>query len=302
MSVAAVKDFSVTWFKAARAPFLIVSAVPTCLGGAIAWSLGEFDAGLFLLVLVGVVMAQSAADFVDDYFDYYNGNLGNKDQQFHDSPLLDGKITPGQVLFAAIASAVIAVAVGIILFLEVGMPVLYLTLFGMFIVVFYTAPPLRLNYRGFGEFALFVAFGPALVLGAVYVLTGELSWAPILASVPLGIFTMNVGHVSNTFDHPDDLRSGKITLAVRLGQATAVKALAIFSVVAYLVPVLGVVFGLLPIWCLLVLLTAPLAVRVVILTNRYDVEGGYTPAMTSAIACTTVTGVLMCAAYLIPTG
>ena len=123
-----MRDWLVTWFKAARAPFLIVSAVPVCVGGAIAYASGVFDAWLFGLVLAGVVLAHSAADFVDDYYDFLNGNLGNKEQKFHDSPLISGRVTPGQVLGAGIGCAAAALAIGVYLLVVVGWPVLYLGL------------------------------------------------------------------------------------------------------------------------------------------------------------------------------
>ena len=80
------------WFKAARAPFLAVSIIPCLLGGAISYSHGPFSWLSFVLATVGIVMAHSAADFIDDYFDYKTGNLGNKEKQFHDSPLIDKKV------------------------------------------------------------------------------------------------------------------------------------------------------------------------------------------------------------------
>ncbi len=94
---------------------MIVSAIPTCLGGALAYAHGSFDLVLFLLVLGGVLMAQSAADFIDDYCDYYAQNFGNKDQQFHDSPLLSGRITPRQVLIAGLVCTAVAGGIGVYL-------------------------------------------------------------------------------------------------------------------------------------------------------------------------------------------
>jgi 1,4-dihydroxy-2-naphthoate octaprenyltransferase len=261
---------------------------------------GNFNTLHFILATLGIVMAHSAADFVDDYFDFKKGNLGNKVQQFHDSPLIDGKVTLNQVVIATAVCLVIALACGVYLLAVVGLPVVVLVLIGLFIVFFYTSPPVRLNYRGLGETALFLAFGPMIVVGMLYVLSGQFSLEALVVSLVPGIFTMNVGVVSNTFDVPDDIKSGKRTLPVRFGQANAVRLLAAGSGIAYLAILLGVIFGLLPAWTLLVLLSAPLALDTVRHASRFTDEAHYTPAMGRAIALSSVASLLLMVGYIIP--
>jgi 1,4-dihydroxy-2-naphthoate polyprenyltransferase len=297
----AVKQWFVTWFKAARAPFLVISLLPALLGGAVAWHVqGTVDGWFFALATLGIVAAHSAADFVDDYFDFKKGNLGNKVQQFHDSPLIDGKVTLNQVLIAILICLLVAFAAGVYLLVKIGLPVLVMTLIGLFIVLFYTSPPFKLNYRGLGETMLFLAFGPLIVVGVYYVLLREFAPAPLIISLMPGIFTMNVGLVSNTFDHDDDVKSGKRTMPVRFGQANAVRFLAIDSIVAYAAILLGVVLGLLPIWTLAVLLTIPLSYNVVQHASRYTDEKHYTPAMTRAIALSSIATLVLIVTYLLP--
>lgn len=292
-----LKNTLVIWAKAARAPFLVVSFLPAVLGGIIAYYNNQFDWLIFTLVTVGIVMAHSAADFIDDYFDFKTGNLGNKEQQFHDSPLIRGEVTLKQVLWATIICMAIALACGVYLLMEVGMPVLYMTLAGAFIVLFYTSPPIKLNYRGLGETALFIAFGPMIVFGTYYVLTQEFSWEPILVSIPIGIFTMNVGIVSNIFDYEDDVKSGKKCMPVRFGQANTHKILVIATIIAYLTLILGVIFEVFPIWTLIGLLTLPIALGMLKQAGHYTETKFYTPAMTKAIALTSVMGILLSVGY-----
>jgi len=292
-----MKQWLVTWFKAARAPFLIVSILPSLLGGIIAYAHGSFNTLIFMMATLGVVMAHSASDFVDDYFDFQKGNLGNKVQQFHDSPLIDGKVSLKQVLIAIVICLAIAFAAGVIVFIEVGYPVLILVGVGLIAVFFYTSPPLKLNYRGLGETVLFLAFGPMIVFGIWYVLTGKVTIEPFLISLIPGIFTMNVGIVSNTFDYHDDVRSGKRTLSVRFGQAAAIRIMLVDTVIAYLAIVAGVIFHVIPIWALLVLLTIPLAVNMLQHAAKYDDESHYTPAMGRIIALSSTATLLLILAY-----
>lgn len=293
-----IKEWFTVWFKAARAPFLVVSFIPALLGGAIAYAHGHFDLPVFILATIGIVAAHGAADFVDDYFDYFSGNLGNKEKQFHDSPLIDGKVTPRQVLTATILFMAIAVGIGIYLFLRSGIPVLIMAGIGTFIVLFYTSPPVKLNYRGLGETMLFFAFGPLIVFGVYFIQAEAFAWEPILASIPLGIFTMNVGLVSNTFDYRDDVSSGKRTIPVRFGQPASVNLILVVSVIGFLVIIASPFFGGLPWWGYLMLPTLPLAIRVVKKTSLFENADNYTTAMTSAIALTSVAGLLLITGYI----
>lgn len=296
-----VKEWFVVWFKAARAPFLVVSFLPALVGGAIAYlhAPESFSMLNFILVTIGVVMAHSAADFVDDYFDFINGNLGNKEKQFHDSPLIDGTVSLRQVLIATLLCFGIALGIGVYLLFQIGLPVLYIALVGVFIVLFYTSPPVRLNYRGLGETALFVAFGPALVFGVYYVLNPVLSLEPLLAAVPLGIFTMNVGLISNTFDYHDDVKSGKKCIPVRFGQANAARLLTWSTVFAYVLVIVSVVAGWMSAWTLLSLAAFPLAISTIKRTWLFADTSNYTKAMGHAIGLSSVTGILLIAAYLL---
>jgi|DewCreStandDraft_4_1066084.scaffolds.fasta_scaffold00054_58 1,4-dihydroxy-2-naphthoate octaprenyltransferase len=294
-----LKEWFIIWFKAARAPFLVVSFIPCILGGIIAYYHfpQTFDWFVFILVTIGIVSAHSAADFIDDYFDFKTGNLGNKEKQFHDSPLIDGKVTLRKVLIATIIFLTIAIGIGIFLLFKVGMPVIIMMAIGAFIVLFYTAPPIKLNYRGIGETMLFIAFGPLTVFGVYFVLTNNFSIEPIIISLPLGIFTMNVGLVSNIFDYFDDISSNKKSIPVRFGQLLATKILTIVIFIAFASIITVVILGLTPVWTLIGLLPMPLAYQVVKATRNYEDNNNYTRAMTKAIALTSITGILLCFSY-----
>lgn len=288
------------WFKAARAPFLIVSIVPGTLAGIMALKAGMWNCLYFALALVGAVLAHSAGDFFDDYYDFKSNTLGHKEQQFHDSPIIHGQVTANQVLGAGIGCAAIALGIGAFFLFKVGMPIVYIAAATGLIAVFYTAPPIKLNFRGFGETGLFFAFGPLLTLGVWTAVTGQLSLVAALIGIPIGLLTMNIGHISNTFDVPSDIAQNKTTIAVRLGQKNSVVLLAVTSGLAYVAIGVCVYLGLFPIWSLITLLTIPLAISVVVSTNKYGLPGNnYTSAMGQAIALTTVLSLLFIVAYLL---
>jgi len=177
--------------------------------------------------------------------------------------------------------------------------VLVLVAAGLVAVFFYTSPPLKLNYRGLGETVLFLAFGPMIVFGMWYVLTEKVTLEPFLISLVPGIFTMDVGIVSNTFDYLDDVRSGKRTLSVRFGQAAALRIITVTTIIAYLSIVLGALFGIMPVWTLLVLFTIPLAANMLQHAGKYSDESHYTPVMARIIALSSVAIVILIPAYVL---
>jgi len=96
--------------------------------------------------------------------------------------------------------------------------VVWLFAVGAFILLFYTYP---LKYVGIGELSIFIIWGPLMIGGVYYVLTGIWSWAVILASLPVGlnVVTINLGK------HTDKLKEDKLkkvrTLPVLVGEPAA---------------------------------------------------------------------------------
>ena len=294
-----MKETIIIWLKAARAPFLIVSFLPCVVAGLLAAHDGVFNALHFVFVTLGIVLAHSAADFVDDYFDFINGNLGNKDQQFHDSPLIHGQITTRQVIIATVLCSAGAIACGIYLLIEIGLPVLYLSAVGAFIVLFYTSPPIKLNYRGFGETALFLAFGPLILIGVYYVLTGTISTESAAIGIPLGLFTMNIGLVSNIFDYDDDVENNKKCIPVLFGRDRATMLLTVCIIGAFIIIAVCAFLGITSRWTLISMFAFPLALRCIKLTWNYKDLTKYEPAMQMAIGTSSVSAILFSMGYMI---
>ncbi|NLF50689.1 MAG: hypothetical protein GX577_06090 [Leptolinea sp.] len=73
-----MKERLLICYKAARAPFLVVSLLPALLGGAMAAVNSSLHMGIFIASVIGVVMAHSTADFIDDYFDYKRATWGTR--------------------------------------------------------------------------------------------------------------------------------------------------------------------------------------------------------------------------------
>lgn len=294
-----IKEWTIIWFKAVRGPFLIMSVLPVLLGGVIAYQNSQFNGWFLVLVLLGVLLAHAAADLFDDFYDYRTGNVGSKDHKFTDNPLFIGQISIRQVLTAAVLCTLIAAIIGVYLLVTVGWPVLYLTIGGAFILFFYTAPPFRLNYHGLGEIVIFLAFGPMIIFGTFYVVTGQISMEPVLISIAPGIFTMNVGLISNIFDYEDDLAHNKMSIPVRFGRTAGMNVLIAGNIIAYLVILLGVVIQILPLGCLLIFLSLPLSINKIKWTRQYQTMANIKPARLNAIKLAALSSLLLGIGYLL---
>ncbi len=162
--------------------------MPGILGGMIAWVTdGKFHPGYFLLVMLGLLLNHMALNMTDDYYDFrhlvdvfaadgknpYTGGSGT---------LSGGLIEPSKMRNVFILFYIIAIGIGIFLGLARGVFTLFLLAVGFFCAFFYTAPPIKFGYRGFGEIAQLLCFGPGIGLGAYYIQAQRISWEAFWSS------------------------------------------------------------------------------------------------------------------------
>jgi 1,4-dihydroxy-2-naphthoate octaprenyltransferase len=130
------------------------------------------------------------------------------------------------------------------------------------LAVLYSLPPFKLCYRGFGEAAVGLAFGPAIVLGVYVLIEGRYDWLALLVSLPIAFLIANVLVINQFPDYEVDKRCGKKNWVVRLGKEKSVWLFAVLFALAYMAEIGVTVYAKNLIW-LLPLLTIPLAVKAV---------------------------------------
>jgi 1,4-dihydroxy-2-naphthoate octaprenyltransferase len=261
-------SFGFLTLRTTRLPFLTATIVPVLLGIAIAATHGLFDPLTALLTIIAASFVQLAINVSNDVFDTAQGadDANVTPTQFSGGSrvIQYGLVSFRQMATLATAFYVAAAAVGLVLLaLRPSVELLVIGVLGFIIGLGYTAPPLKLVYRGLGEVAVAVGFGPLMLLGAYVVQTGGgLAWEPFVASVPIALLVALILYVNEIPDRRGDAHAGKRTLPVRLSRSTVITGYQVTAAVAYGVVVLGVLAGVLPIPTLLVLLTIPLALRV----------------------------------------
>ena len=253
--------------RTTRLPFLSATFVPVLLGIAIAASHGAFNWWLALLTVIGAAFAHLGINVANDIFDTLSGAdeanpnptkfSGGSRVVLYDLVTLRGLIVLDVALFGA------AAAIGLLLVWATGsLTLLVIGIAGIAVGLAYTAPPLKLVYRGLGEIAVALGFGPIMLLGAYVVQAGTLSWEAAVASVPVAILISLVLYVNEIPDRTGDAAAGKRTLPVRLPADVVTNIYLVATLVAFALIVAGVVTGLFPPFTLLALAAAPLALRV----------------------------------------
>ena len=292
--------------RTTRLPFLSATIVPVVLGIAIAARHGSFDLLTAVLTVIGASFVQLGLNVANDVFDTAQGaddaNLTPTKFSGGSRVIQYGLVSFRQMAGIATFFYVGAALIGLLLLALRGSPALLIIgVVGFIVSIGYTAPPLKFVYRGLGEVAVAIGFGPLMLLGAYVVQTGgTLSWEPVVASLPIALLVALILYVNEIPDRRGDARAGKRTLPVRLSKPTVIAIYRIAAVAAYVILVIGVVVGQLPIPALLALLSAPLALQVSRgLEPNYDNPYGLMAVMGVNVKVHLYAGLLLLAGYLV---
>jgi 1,4-dihydroxy-2-naphthoate octaprenyltransferase len=105
---------------------------------------------------------------------------------------------------------------------------------------FYTGGRRPYGYLGLGEVFVLIFFGIVPVVGTAYVQMSQMPVSAWIAGVGVGLVSCAILVTNNLRDIPSDTASGKITLAVRLGdRGTRVLYICLISAALLAVPVLA---------------------------------------------------------------
>ena len=235
-------------WRVADPKITLASVAGMLLGAAAAAHDGPIAWGWLLLTVLGIFFIEAAKNASGEIFDWDSGAdqaVAPEDR----SPFSGGKRVLVDHLMdrsALVAVAglfyLLSAAIGLAIVWLREPAVLWFGLAGFGLAFFYHAPPFKLAYRGLGELAVGLAYGPVITVGTYLVQRGTVAGWVVLASLPLGLAIAAFLWVNELPDRKADAQAGKRTLVVRLGAARAGKAFALL---------VGLVFGSLPILPLL---------------------------------------------------
>ncbi len=294
------------WIQAVRVHFVPPSFLPVTLAAALAWARHEgFDPFAFLLVFVGVTVHHFGLNMLDDVQDYLHAvdrAWGDEKNPYTGGSgvLTEGLLTVGDLKRGVAVCYGVTIAVWICLALMKGWPVLLIGAVGILSSIFYTVPPIRFAYRGFGELGLLINFGPVLVMGSYYVQRQSFDLEPLVVSLVPGFLMWSMIVINEIPDYEEDRLSGKMNLVARFGRETGVVLYQAGLVGAFGTLAGAVLLGVAPLPLLLGLAALPAALRSVkILRENYRDRLKMIPANIAIIKVYLITGVAMIAGYLI---
>jgi 1,4-dihydroxy-2-naphthoate polyprenyltransferase len=216
--------------------------------------------GAFIAALIGSVFIQIGTNLANDYSDAKRG-ADTVDRLGPVRVTASGLVAPRSVLTATWLAFGVAVLAGIYLATVAGWVIIAVGVASIAAGVLYTGGPRPYGYAGLGELFVFLFFGLVAVNGSYYVQLERLDWFAFGLSIAIGLLVTAILVVNNVRDVDTDRRSGKRTLAVRLGrQRTRGLFLALVGG-AYLALLVTLIANGGPWWTLLGFLSAPLALR-----------------------------------------
>jgi 1,4-dihydroxy-2-naphthoate octaprenyltransferase len=217
------------------------------------------DWGLFALAVVGLVLAHAANNMINDYFDT-TGGVDTDDYVralYAPHPILSGWVTKRQLEVAILAVNLVGAAIMLYLASVRGPLIIAFALAGLFISVFYVAPPIRLKHHGLGEPGVFLVWGPLMVGGAFLAATGTVAPWVLLVSVPYALLVTSVLFGKHIDKIEADTALGVRTLPVILGESRARTVGRWLMIAFYPLTILTALVGLIGPWVLLVVLGVP---------------------------------------------
>ena len=294
------------FFRATRLPFLSATFAPVLLGIAVAARAGFFDLATAAVTVVAASFVHLGLNVANDVFDTLQGadDANATPTKFSGGSrvIQNGLLSVRHMSLLAAACYGVAALLGLALLAMRGSPALVaVAAVGFLISIFYTMPPIKLVYRGLGEIATAIGFGPVMLLGAYAVQTrGTLSWEAALASVPVALLVALILYVNEIPDRAGDSMVGKRTLPVRWSKAAVIRGWDVAAGLAFVAVLGGVAGGLLPVPTLLILLAVPLARRVHAgLIRFYDNPYALMGSMGENISLHMNVGALLIAGYLL---
>jgi 1,4-dihydroxy-2-naphthoate octaprenyltransferase len=247
----------------ARSVILVISFQAALIAGLLALTDRRFQLVPFLLVLVAYVVLHAISNLSNDYFGAKRGHDTDDSprRRYTVHPLLSGAVSSTLLVRGLLILSAVAVAIGVYFVMLRGLPAVLLVVAGALLLWAYDAAPRALKELGLGEIAAFVVWGPLMIAGGYYVITGQYSTSALIASIPygLGVMSILVGkHIDQrVFDDSQHQR----TLPVLLGERRA-RALNRAAVIGmYVVIVVGILAGAITPFALLVLFAAPRALH-----------------------------------------
>ena len=295
----------ILWIKETRPQFLTLSVVLTFLGTAIAWYHGPVNIGYALLAGFGLMLTHGSVNALNDYFDYKSGiDFNTRRTPFSGGSglLTEGKLPLKQALGVGVITSLAALVIGIFFVIVKGRQLIPLLIIAGLCLVLYTPVILKTRWP---EWSPGLGLGILPILGLYFVQAGRYDWIVLIASVPSGILVHNLLLLNEFPDVEADRKGGRKTTPVAFGFEAAGRLFRIATILVY-VWIIGCVLATLitgttvmPVYCLIALLTLPFAIKAMKGSMEYDDMNKLVPALGSNVQFILITQILLGVGYIL---
>ncbi len=264
LSQSRMMDVISKWLIMTRACVFSMTLTSGLIGGLLAIQSPGFNWLYFILSVFGIVLAHASNNLLNDYFDLASGLDSSEDYaraQYAPHPILSGMSSKREMWAAILIINVIDLGILIFLAIMRGPLVIAFALAGLFISVFYTAPPIRLKRMGLGELGVLLVWGPLMIGGTYYAASGEIPMWALVATLPYAILVTTVLIGKHIDKLPQDSPRGIHTLPVIIGEKAALRLNQALFIFFYPVVLVLVLAGYLSVWLGLVLLSVPMLIE-----------------------------------------
>ncbi|MFO8035804.1 MAG: prenyltransferase [Anaerolineales bacterium] len=213
-------DLLSKWLISSRAVVLVMTFLSAAFAGLFAYRAGNFHLVPWILVTIGLILAHATNNFLNDYTDFTRGVDEDNyyRSQYGPQPLVHGLMSKKELLTYAAVTGLLAAACGVALIIIQSGWTIYLMAAGIFFVLFYTWP---LKYIALGEIAVLITWGPLMIGGGYYAITGMWDWTVVTASMPYALGVTGVIFGKHIDKYNMDKERGIHTLPVVIGEKTA---------------------------------------------------------------------------------
>lgn len=225
-------------WRVAAPKFTLASVASLIVGLAAAAHDGPLRWDLLLETVLGIFFIEAAKNASGEIYDWDSGTDLRVEPEDR-SPFSGGKRVLVEAFFTrkqtvAVSSAFYALGAVLGLLIAIREPsILIIGSIGAFLAFFYHATPIQLAYRGLGEAAVFVCYGPLISVGAYLVQRGHIAPSAVHLGVPVGGMVALFLLINEFPDYRADSASGKRNLVVRLGRRAASRLFAALVVVTF---------------------------------------------------------------------
>ena len=261
------------WWVNARPISLPQSLLPALTAVALSVGQVQFSWVAALASIIGVIFLHLGLNLLDDWFDYKVGsaqarekvaNEGFRGRMVKYPYLTSGEATHKQLLGAVACFLGFAALMGVVVIAVRGWVILGWVAVALILGVSYSGGPLKLGFRGLGELVIFLMFGPLLMSGVYYAITGTLDWKITWLSIAVGLLVTNIVYSHSVLDSVPDAKMGKKTMAHLMGGKRGQIVLSAFiNTVPYIMVIIGVVLGQLHPAYLAVIVVLPISIWLV---------------------------------------